>query len=205
MSRLRRGALGIERVRREPQHALRLSRGGFSLAEVLVAVSLLTTLALGAAQLFAMAARAVTRAQWETTSLALAVEKMEQLRSLTWRFDGEAGHVLSDFSSDLTRDPPAEGGAGLASSLRDTLWESTPGYVDYLDGAGRWLGTGLARPAETQYVRRWSVEPFAADSQHTLILHVAVTRLNDEIRRGGSPSRVPIGRVVMLSTLRTRQ
>lgn len=191
MSRVARGTLRIE--------------WGFSLAEVLVAVSLLTTLALGAAQLFAMAARAVTRAEWETTSLALAVEKMEQLRSLTWRFDGDAGRVLSDLSTDLTRDPPADGGVGLTGSARDTLWESTPGYVDYLDAAGGWLGTGRAPPPGTQYVRRWSVDPFPTDGQHTVIFHVAVTTLNDEVRRGASPSRRPRAGVVTLSTLRTRK
>ena len=36
---------------------------------------------------------------------------------------------------------------------------NTPGYVDFVDQFGRYLGTGAATPANAAYIRRWSIEP----------------------------------------------
>ena len=56
------------------------SEQGFGLVETLVSVGLLTAVSIGVAQMFAIAALARDR----TATSILAVEKMEQLRALTW-------------------------------------------------------------------------------------------------------------------------
>src|SRR5688572_7021194 len=94
------------------------SRGdaGFSLVETLVAIILLTTALVSTAQLFVIATRANMAAQKTTFAATLAHEKMEQLRGLAWGFD-DLGLPISDFSTDLTTEPPVpNGGAGLAPS-----------------------------------------------------------------------------------------
>ena len=59
------------------------SSKGFSLAEVLVSMGLLTTVSLGVAQLFAISTRATYIARGQTSTTAMAEQKMEQLRALT--------------------------------------------------------------------------------------------------------------------------
>ena len=59
---------------------------GFSLVEVVVSLGLLTTVSLGVAQLFAASTRANLVARGTTSTTALAVQKMEQIRSLTWGY-----------------------------------------------------------------------------------------------------------------------
>ena len=51
------------------------------LIEVVIAVGLLVTLAAGVVHLFAMSARSMVRARHRTSSLLLAVDKLEQLRA----------------------------------------------------------------------------------------------------------------------------
>ena len=57
------------------------SARGIGLVEVLVAAGLFAALAAGVAQLFAMSARALVLARHRTSSLMLAVDKIEQLRA----------------------------------------------------------------------------------------------------------------------------
>ena len=57
---------------------------GFSLAEVLISMGILTAVSLGVAQLFAVSTRANLVARGQTSTTAMAEQKMEQLRSLTW-------------------------------------------------------------------------------------------------------------------------
>lgn len=82
---------------------------GFGLAEALVASGLLVTLSVGLAHLTAMTSRAVQRAAADSTGLLLAVQKMEQLRSLAWthgRVWSVAGTgVVSDVTTNLATNP----------------------------------------------------------------------------------------------------
>ena len=163
------------------------SSRGFSLVEVLVSMTILTIVSLGVAQLFAISARANHTAKGQTSTTALAEQKMEQLRSLTWGFDTEGqGLPVSDTSSNLSIDPPDASGNGLNPSPSDTLRNSTGGYVDFLDAHGGYVGTGTTAPPEAVFVRRWSVQPLPTNPNNTLILQVFVTPVaNDKARMTG--------------------
>ena len=147
---------------------------GFTLIEVLVALLVLSVAAAGIAVLFAMSIRDARAARDQTTAIVMAVERMEQLRALTWGIDAATGALLSDVTTELGRSPPDASGNGLGPSPPGSLDTNTPGYVDYLDGRGRWIGTGATPPAGATYIRRWHIEPLPADPD-TLVLRVLVT------------------------------
>lgn len=178
--------------------------GGFSLAEVLVAVGITTTALLALAQLFAMAVSANTAAKNTTFATVLAEQKLEQLRSLAWGFDPQ-GLPLSDTTSDTSRDPEQPtGGTGLQPSPSDALKQNTPGWVDYLDRNGTIIGNLAAPPAQAVYFRRWSVEPLPTNPNNTIILQVLVGR----IRNRGSADDGSVGRLgeeARVATIKTRK
>jgi prepilin-type N-terminal cleavage/methylation domain-containing protein len=147
---------------------------GFTLIEVLFSAALLTVAALGIAQLTMLATRTTEAARARTATTMLAAQKMEQLRSLAWSRD-PGGGLLSDTTTDLSRDPPASSGRGLSISPSGTLDRNVDGYADYLDDSGRWISGGPSPPAGALYVRRWAVWPLAADPQHSRVLVVFVT------------------------------
>ena len=170
------------------------SNGGFSLTEVVIAMGLLTTVSLGVAQLFAVSARANLVARGQTSTTAMAEQKLEQLRALTWGFDlTGSGLPVSDTSTNLAVNPPASNGGGLNPSPPDALFQNTAGYVDFLDAGGNWVGTDLVAPQGTAYVRRWAITPLPTNPNNTLILRVLVTPIgNDAVRQGaGQRSRLP--------------
>ena len=182
---------------------------GFGLAEALVASGLLVTLSVGLAHLTAMTSRAIERAAADSTSLLLAVQKMEQLRSLAWThgrvWSAAGAGVVSDVTTNLTTDPPTPNGRGLRVSPTDALARDTPGYVDYLDHAGQWVGTGARPPVGTVFVRRWSVTRAATARADLLVLQVLVMPLGVAIRTIGLRPGPNDPGVVWLTTLRTRQ
>ena len=55
-----------------------------------------------------------------------------------------------------------------------TLTSNVDGYVDYLDGGGRWVGRGGSSPATAVYIRRWAVRPLASDPDDLIVLEVVV-------------------------------
>ncbi len=147
---------------------------GFTLVEVATALVLVVLLAAGAAELCAVAARASDRARLETTALALATARLEELRGLTWGYgDATAPAVVSDLSSNLAADPPDASGGGLTISPPGALDDDTVGYVDFLDRRGAWVGAGPSPPAATAFVRRWSIQPVATAAD-ALALQVRV-------------------------------
>ena len=158
--------------------------------------------ALTAAHLFVVSVRAVGLARSETMAVVLAAQKMEQLRSLTWRFDGTGSlQSLSDHSTDLTREPSPGGGPGLGPSPAGSLWTNTTGYVDYVDRHGRWVGTGSTPPSSAAFVRRWNVMPLPASPGDSLILRVLVTTVaRDALFPITALSRVP-GDVTLVSVI----
>jgi type II secretory pathway pseudopilin PulG len=147
------------------------SDSGFSLLETMIATFLLATGVLATAQMFILAAKSNGAAQRSTYTATLAQEKMEQLKGLTWGFD-QVGLPIQDYSTDISVNPPAGGGVGLTPSPDDSLSANVAGYVDYIDRDGNSLGGGAQVPAETVYVRRWSVEPLPTNPNNTLVLQV---------------------------------
>ncbi len=159
---------------------------GFTLTEVLVACVILTTGVVALAQLFVVSTAANRAARSTTSTMVLAQQKMEQLRSMTWGFD-VLGLPLSDTTTDISVNPPTNGGSGLAPG--GTLTQNTAGFVDYLDQYGNWIGTGGSPVVGTVYIRRWSIEPLPTNPNNTLILQVLVTRYRDRAAAGaGGPT-----------------
>jgi prepilin-type N-terminal cleavage/methylation domain-containing protein len=152
------------------------SDAGFSLVETLVSIGVLSVVALGVAQLFALSMLANRNAKLQTSTALLATEKMEQLKALTWGFDTTGlGLPLTDTTTNLSNTPPTTDGNGLNPSPSGTLQTNTPGYVDYLDAFGNWAGNGSTPPANAVYIRRWAIEPLPTNPNNTLILQVFVT------------------------------
>ena len=156
-----------------------LDSRGFALLEVLITAGLVVGIAAGASQIVAIAIRASHGARVHTMSTLLAAEKMEQLRSLAWTHTTTSSPAISISSSDVTTDlssvPASDAGPGLLPSPGGTLQRNVPSYVDYLDGEGRWLGSGAALPGSAVYVRRWGVQPLASDPENILVFQVLVT------------------------------
>jgi hypothetical protein len=143
--------------------------------------------ALGVAQLFAIAIKANLASKHQTTTAVLAVQKMEQLRGLTWGYvegpNGVAGAAVTDLTTNLAVDPPDATGTGLRPSPAGTLDTNVAGFVDYLDALGTWVGTGASPPVKTVYIRRWSIEPMPSNPNDTLVLQVRVISARTEARK----------------------
>src|SRR5262245_31013148 len=164
---------------------------GFTLIEVLIALVILSIMALGVAGMFGVAIRSVHAAKNQTTTATLATQKMEQLRSLTWGFDAiEQSLPVSDTTTNLSQTPPTDTGGGLNPSPGGALNANTAGYVDYLDARGQWVGTGNQPPPTALYIRRWSIEPLPTNPNNTLILQVLVTTVQREsqVAAAGGPA-----------------
>lgn len=183
------------------------SSSGFSIVEVLIAMGLLTIVSLGVAQLFAVSTRANLMAKGQTSTTAMAEQKMEQLRGLTWGYDTAGqGLPVSDTSTNLAIDPPNSSGGGLNPSPYGTLNANTTGYVDFLDANGTYVGTGSTPPASAAYIRRWAVQPLPTNPNNTLILQVLVTPVANEasITTPQNPRKRMPGDA-MLTSVRTRK
>lgn len=185
--------------------SLRASDFGFTLAEVLMALALTVTLATGIATLFAVAVKTSTLARHETTMTMMAVQKMEQLRALTWGFDSAgAGGLYSDTTTDLSVEPHGSGGGGLQNSPPGSLDRDVAGYVDYLDSAGRWIAGGSTAPPAAAYVRRWQIR--AAGIADTLIIDVIVTTAAHARALGaGGVARRPVWPMAAVTAIKTRR
>jgi prepilin-type N-terminal cleavage/methylation domain-containing protein len=183
------------------------SSRGFSLVEVLVAMGLLTAVSLGVAQLFALSTRANLIAKGQTSTTAMAEQKLEQLRGLTWGFDLQGqGLPLSDTTTNLAVEPPAHNGSGLNPSPSDALEQNTAGFVDFLDGNGAWVGTGTTPPGSAVYIRRWSIQPLPTNPNNTLVIQVLVTPVALEATRVQTAyTRTRMVGDALLVTVRTRK
>jgi prepilin-type N-terminal cleavage/methylation domain-containing protein len=183
------------------------SSRGFSLVEVLISMGLLTVVSLGVAQLFALSTRANVIAKGQTSTTAMAEQKLEQLRGLTWGFDLEGqGLPLSDTTTNLAVYPPAHNGSGLNPSPNDSLEQNTAGFVDFIDGSGNWVGTGTTPPRSAVYIRRWSIQPLPTNPNNTLVIQVLVTPVTSEAARVESAfTRTRMAGDALLVTVRTRK
>jgi type II secretory pathway pseudopilin PulG len=183
------------------------SSRGFSLVEVIVSMGLLTAVSLGVAQLFALSTRANLIAKGQTSTTAMAEQKVEQLRGLTWGFDLQGqGLPLSDTTTNLAVYPPAHNGSGLNPSPIDALEQNTSGFVDFLDGNGAWVGTGTTPPGSAVYIRRWSIQPLPTNPNNTLVIQVLVTPIALEATRVQTAyTRTRMVGDALLVTVRTRK
>src|SRR5262245_7321501 len=120
---------------------------GFSLLEVLVALSILLGVLTGLAQLFATTSRVTNDARRAAVASVLAAQKLEQLRGL---------------------------GGELALLSVGSLRRNVDGLCDFIDEQGRRLGGGTRPPEGTVFTRRWAVESLPSDPASTFILRVAV-------------------------------
>ena len=155
---------------------------GFTLAEVLVALLVLSVLASSVAALLGTSAQTLRRTRLETTATLLAHGRLEQLRSLPWGFGSAHAPVSAeDLISDLSGAEPDLGGTGLGSSPVQTLLTDTPGFADYLDVGGRWLARGTTPPVGTRFIRRWSISRVAGFPD-LLVLRVRVVDRRMEVR-----------------------
>jgi hypothetical protein len=177
----------------------RLTERGIALLDALVATTIVVTTLTGVAQLLIWSRRAVWSSGAESTSVLLAAQKLEQLRTLVWQVDRD-GRPRSDHATNLSTDPPSTGGSGLRASPPASLDENTPGFVDYVDGRGAWAGTGTRPPGSAVFVRRWAIVPFEPDPLHTVVVHVVVMPVLDAAVSGGHRSK----RAAHLSSIRTR-
>lgn len=182
------------------------SESGFSLAEVAIATGILATVSLGVAQMFALSTAKNLAARQQVSTTALATQKMEQLRGLTFAYDATGlGLPVTDTTTDLSKCSPDTTGQGLNPSPSDALTANKAGFVDYLDGQGNCVGTGTTPPAGAVYTRRWSIVPLPTNPNNTLILTVLVTPTAKEAARGTSGVRTRFPEDSMLITARTRK
>jgi len=181
--------------------------GGFSLIEVVIAMGLLTVVSLGVAQVLALSTRSNLMARGATSTTSMAQQKLEELRGLTWGFDLQGqGLPLSDTTTNLSVFPPAHNGSGLNPSPADSLEQNTPGFVDFLDANGAWVGTGSTPPGSAVYIRRWSIVPLPTNPNNTLVVTVLVTPVASEMARVTSAfTRTRMAGDAMLITVRTRK
>ena len=170
-------------------------------------MGLLTTVSLGVAQLFALSTKANYIARGQTSTTAMAEQKLEQLRALTWGFDvnGE-GLPVSDTSTNLAVEPLSATGAGLNPSPTTSLDENIAGYVDYLDANGVHVGTGTTAPDGAVYIRRWSIQPLPTNPNNTIVLQVLVTPISNDANRSGVPGpRQRMAGDAVLVSVKTRK
>ena len=183
------------------------SSRGFSLVEVLISMGILTAVSLGVAQLFALSTRNNLIAKGQTSTTAMAEQKLEQLRGLTWGFDlAGQGLPLTDTTTNLAVSPPEHNGSGLNPSPSDALERNTDGFVDFLDANGQWVGTGSTPPRTAAYIRRWSITPLPTNPNNTLVIQVLVTPVASEAARVESAyTRTRMAGDALLITVKTRK
>ena len=113
------------------------SDSGFSLIEVVVAMLILTGVALAAGDVTLRAARLTAHARRQGLMMTMAMERMEELRALDWGLgDGLHSVAIADTSTNLTGAIASSGGPGLGLSPHGTLAVDTAGYVDFADARG---------------------------------------------------------------------
>jgi prepilin-type N-terminal cleavage/methylation domain-containing protein len=176
---------------------------GFTLVEVLVAVLILAILAVGAASLGVAANRAIFSSRAASTTAALARQKHEQLRALTWAVT-EAGVAVTDTTADVSGATPASGGPGRGVAPPGALDANLPGFSDYLDVNGRWVGAGPSPPPAAAYARRWSVDHLTGSGGATLLARVVVIPIGWAAERRARGASAVLASEAALVSMRTR-
>lgn len=189
------------------------SEAGFSLAEVAVATGILAAVSLGVAQMFALSTAKNLAARHQVSTTAMATQKMEQIRGLTFSYDSNYLPWTDTTSSLTSCTPSTSSGSGLNPSPTTSNIPSEPlesnqsGFFDFLDATGACLGTGNTVPAATVYVRRWSIVALPTNPNNALVITVLVTPWAKERLRVPSTSyrRTRFPEDSMLVTVMTRK
>ena len=142
---------------------------GTSLIEAVIAIGLLAGGVMVLASLAALAVQTNARARDRTRATLSAVQKLESLAAAV---------------------------QGLAPSPPDALADDVPGFVDYVDAAGR----STEQAAGAVFVRRWRVTALGGDAD-LLVLTVEVAPCR---RRVSSLSCGETDARVRLTTVRAR-
>lgn len=93
------------------------SQSGFSIIETIFATGILATSVVALAQMFSISVTNNHNARTGSYAVALAEQKMEQLRGLTYGFDN-IGLPLTDLTTDTTQPIEQPLGANGKSTLR---------------------------------------------------------------------------------------
>jgi len=183
------------------------SESGFSIVEVIFATGILATAVVALAQMFTISVQNNLNAKTGSFTTALAEQKMEQLRGLTYGFDN-IGLPLTDTTTDTTsatETPLGAGGRGLQASPAGTLLANVDGYVDYIDQFGNILGGGTAPRARTVYIRRWSIDPLPTNPNNTIVIQVLVTRRTNRGAADQNGSTLRLAHEARITSIKTRK
>jgi len=179
---------GMPHLPRSNAHAHVRSSRGATLIEALIGLALLAMLVVTMATLMAIARGATTRSRQQLMALTLARARLEQLEGLAFsRYALPSGGTVdvTDLVSDVSGDVLRLGGAGLAAGPVDALIASRPGYVDYLDSQGHWMGADDAAAARAAYVRRWTVGRLGGGRGEMVVFEVLVAPVSATLRGDG--------------------
>ena len=177
---------------------------GFAPLEAVVSSGLLIVLVAGLGSLMVMSGTATRSAADMSIGLFLAVQKIEQLRGLTWTYDRD-GREISDLTTRLAVDPPGADGRGLRPSPPDSLQQNVDGFVDFLDRHSQWIGATFP-PRGTSFIRRWSIRQVDPADDGLLMLQVVVMHVSVAERIDSTTSLQPSDPgVVWLTTLKGRR
>lgn len=181
----------------------RRADSGFALVELGIALCVLVLAITGVCTLLPVAQRAVSAGRDQTMATWLATQRLEDLRALQWSVD-DAGVPVSDMTTDLSVAPFSGGGTGLLPSPTDALDVNRPGFVDYLDQNGQWVGTGAVPPGAAVYIRRWQITADTDAPADLRLLQVLVTTVRREAGLSSGTARLPHLVDALVVTLRTR-
>jgi hypothetical protein len=154
---------------------------GVTLIEVTVAMAVAAVTVSGVMGALLASIASVARARQATIATLLATERLEQLAGLSWGFGDDAAPLaVSDLSSDLGVTPSGSGGPGLSISPGSSLSADVPGYTDYLDATGQWIGGAGTQSSRASFVRRWRVSRLPG-STDALVLEVVVAPVTSRL------------------------
>jgi hypothetical protein len=186
--------------------SLRSARGT-TLIEAIVALGLVLVLLTTMAALMALGREVMTATRGEAVALALARARLEQLEGLafsTYGLDAGGTVEITDLVTDLSAPEPAIGGRGVDTSPPDALVEPRPGYVDYLDANGTWVGADESAAGRATYTRRWRVRRIGGGPTEVVTFEVLVAPLSIA-RRVSGPNVLRQRGVVLLVGVRSRR
>jgi len=173
-----------------------MRKSGFSLLEVVVALGLLAGAVIGLSHLLLASASSCRDTRRSDLASALALERMEGLRALSWGYEAD-GTPREDTTTNVagTGDP----GPGVGLSPAGALDHDVPGFVDYLDADGRPVSGD--RSAVASFVRRWAIESSPDGAGEALVLQVLVIRADARLHPAPARSRG----AAAIATLKTRR
>lgn len=158
---------------------------GFSLIEVMFALSILMVVALGLLPLGVIATNtSENQGHLVARSAEYATDKLEQLLALAY------GDTISDTRHIITE---STGGTGLTVGGSSDPTAPATGYVDYLDEKGSMLDSENGVPAGWFYKRVWRVELAGTNLKRVTVTAIVRSAV-------GNTGRVPQTTVTSLKT-----